>query len=104
MLGSTTIDRMRAALRQYRVDQPDDYTFALYGPDNFCERHDSYAAAYERKEELGLLAAIEAMHPLPTALIDAGAAGLDGDRIGQVMHAAADAIAAEYHASRRAEE
>lgn len=83
MKSSPIIARMRIATQQYRIDQPDSYTFAIYGPEEFYESHDSFSAAFERREELGLLAAMEAIRVPSEAMIDAGEIAL---RSGQVVH------------------
>lgn len=104
MQRSTTIDRMRFAVQQYRIDQPDSYTFVIYGPDEFYELHDSYSAAFERKEELGLLAAMKAISVPSKAMIDAGAIALKSGQVEQVWQAFVSAIIAEYQASHVREE
>lgn len=104
MQRSTTIDRMRFAIKQYRIDQPDSYTFAIYGPDEFYELHDSFSTAFERKEELGLLAAMKAISAPSKAMIDAGAIALKSGQAEQVWRAFVSAIIAEYQASRARDE
>ena len=104
MKGSTIIDRMRFAVQQYRIDQPDSYTFAIYGPDEFYELHDSFSAAFERKEELGLLAAMKAISVPSNAMIDAGEIALKSGQVEHVWQAFVSAIIAEYKASRAREE
>lgn len=104
MRRSTTVDRMRFAFEQYRIDQPDSYTFAIYGPDEFYELHDSFSTAFVRKQELGLLAAMKAMTVTSKAIMDAGDIGLESGQIERVWQAFVNAIIAEYEASRAREE
>ncbi|MDH3660849.1 MAG: hypothetical protein OEU92_12640 [Alphaproteobacteria bacterium] len=99
MKHSTIIGRMRSALRQYRIDQPDSYTFAIYGPKSFYELHDSLAKALERKEELSLIAAFEKISIPSKAMTDAGEAALKSGQITLIWQALVDAIIAEYQAS-----
>ena len=99
----TVIAHMRSAFQQYRIDQPDSYTFAIYGPDDFCELHDSFSAAFERREELGLLAALRATNVPVKAMIDAGEIALEDGHAGHVWQALVSAIADEYEASRKCE-
>ena len=94
------MDRMRLAMRDYVIDQPDDFTIALYGPDDFYELHDSLASAVERKDELGLLAALQAVAPLPNVMIEAGNAAMKNERVSDVWQALIGAIADEYDESR----
>lgn len=104
MERSTVIDRMRQALRQYRLDQPDSHTVAIYGPDDFCELHENFSEAYERKETLMLLAALKAIASPSDAMIDAGELAMESGKAAHVWQACMRAIIAEFEANQATEE
>jgi hypothetical protein len=95
MQDLTAIGRMRDAMRCYRIDQPDSYTVAIYGPDGFCELHDSFAKAFERKEELALRAALRALTRPSKAMTAAGARAMESGEVETVWQAFLEAILAE---------
>lgn len=104
MTRPTTIDGMRFAIQQYRIDQPDSYTFAIYGPDEFYELHDSFSAAFERREELGLLAAMKAASLPSNAIINVDEITLKGETVEQVWQALVRVIVTEYETSHELKE
>lgn len=105
MTNSTAVDRMLEAMRQYRIDQPDSYTVAIYGPDGFYELHDSFAEAFERKEKLAMLAALRAIMNPSKAMVDAGERAMASGQAKQVWQTLLDTIIAEHEtADDRADE
>ena len=99
MADLTAIDRMREAMRQYRIDQPDSYVVAIYGPDGFHELHDSFAKAFERKEELALLAALRAIMNPSKAMVDAGEQAMASGQARPVWQAFLETMIAEHEAA-----
>ena len=91
---------MRWALRQYRIDQPDSHTVAIYGPDDFYELHDDFSKAYQRKEELTLLAALEAITEPSKAMLAAGEHAMESGEAVHVWQAFIRTMIAEYEATQ----
>lgn len=99
MTEKTMVERMRAAMRQYRLDQPDSYTVAIYGPGGFYELHDTFSKAFERKEELALMAALKAAMVPSSSMIKAGEQAMDHGEAKQVWQAFLGAIIEEHEAT-----
>lgn len=99
MTEKTMVERMRSAMRQYRIDQPDSYTVAIYGPNGFYEIHDTFSKAFERKEELAIMAALKAIMIPSRSTIEAGEQAMDHGEARQVWQAFLSAIIHEHEAA-----
>lgn len=99
MAEKTTLDHMQEAMRQYWIEQPDSYTVVIYGPNGFYELHDSFSTAFERKEELALLAALKAIMVPSKTIADAGRQAMKQGKAKQVWQAFLCAIINEHKAT-----